>query len=92
MAVRFKTAHPPTGQTPGHLTFCKISVKFPGMLAVELDGQMLHWLVVQKRQIPHPPGIETSIQKFPHASNRLFKCTTYRQPKYLEFQKTCSFQ
>ena len=32
---------------------------------------MIHWLALEKRQIPHP---QTAIQKFSHASNHLFKC------------------
>ena len=63
------------------------------MLAVELDGQMpqSHWLALQKRQIPHPPGIKTTIQKLFYASNRLFKCTTKHNRNILSFEKLAHF-
>ena len=45
----------------------------------------------KKRQIPHPPGIKTTIQKLFYASNRLFKCTTKHNRNTLSFEKLAHF-
>ena len=49
--VNSKTAHAPTGQTPGHLTFLKNFGQIPRYVA-SLDGQMPHPLELQRGSNP----------------------------------------
>ena len=51
--VNSKTAHPPPGQTPGHLTFLKNFGQIPRYVA-SLDGQMPHPLELQRGSNPPP--------------------------------------
>ena len=44
--VNSKTAHPPPGQTPGHLTFWKNFGQIPRYIA-SLDGQMPRRLLIK---------------------------------------------
>ena len=53
--VNSKTAHPPPGQTPGHLTFLKNFGQIPGYVA-SLDGQMPHPLELQRGS--NPPTLQ----------------------------------
>ena len=48
-----KTAHPPPGQIPGHLTFLKNFGPIPRYVA-SLDGQMPHPLELQRGSNPPP--------------------------------------
>ena len=51
--VNSKTAHPPSGKTPGHLSFLKIFGQIPRYVA-SLDGQMPHPLELQRGSNPQP--------------------------------------
>ena len=51
--VNSKTAHAPSGQTPGHLTFLKNIGQIPRYVA-SLDGQMAHPLELQRSSNPPP--------------------------------------
>ena len=79
--VNSKTAHaPPPGQTPGHLTFWKMLVKFPAMLPVYMVKCPTRWSF-KEGQIPHPPGmlkqtVETSSAKFSTTTNFLFNLSS----------------
>ena len=75
--VNSKTAIPPPGQTPGHLTFLKTFFQIPRYIA-SLDGQMPHPLELQNP----PPSrhakatVETSSAKFSTTTNFLFSLSS----------------
>ena len=64
--VNSKTAHPPpppSGQTPGHLTFWKNFGQIPRYIA-SLDGQMPRRLGLQRASNPPPSRhVEATVQK-----------------------------
>ena len=61
--VNSKTAHPPPGQTPGHLTFWKNFGQIPRYIA-SLDGQMPRRLGLQRASNPPPSRhVEATVQK-----------------------------
>ena len=78
--VNSKTAHPPHGQTPGHLTFLKNFGQIPRYI-VSLDGQMPHPLELQRGSNPPPSRhakatVETSSAKFSVTTNFLFSLSS----------------
>ena len=88
--VNSKTAHPPPGQTPGHLTFLKNFGQIPGYVA-SLDGQMPDLLELQRGSNPPPSRhltheineyklnrlpLETNSAKFSATTNFLFSLSS----------------
>ena len=71
--VNSKTAHPPPGQTPGHLTFLKNFGPIPHYVA-SLDGQMPHPLELQRGSNPPPfRHVKATVQKnFPRVKPCIF--------------------
>ena len=67
--VNSKTAHPPPGQTPGHLTFLKNFGQIPRYVA-SLDGQMPHPLELQRGSNP-PPSWHVTHEINEYKQNRL---------------------
>ena len=59
----------PSPAPTGHLTFLKTFGQIPWYVG-SLDGQMPHQQALQKARNPPPTS---TIQKFSHASNGLFK-------------------